>query len=57
MDGLMTWTAPKIQAMLLKVAPAKTPTILRPVTAKMQAAHAPSPRQFSAESQSSYGRK
>ena len=56
-DGIMAWTAPKIQAMLLKVAPAKTPTILRPQTGKMQSLHAPSPRQFSAESQSSYGRK
>jgi hypothetical protein len=53
----MSWTAPKIQAMLLKVAAPKTPTALRPGMPKMQSAHAPSPRQFSAESQSSYGRK
>ena len=50
------WTAPKIQAMLLRV-PASKLVSQRPGTAKMGSVHAPSPRQFSAESQSGYGRK
>ena len=52
----MAWTAPKIQALLLKVSVPKTPS-QRPAAAKVSPAHAPSPRQFSAESQSGYGRK
>lgn len=51
----MSWTAPKIQAMLLRVAPARAAADLRP--GKAVAAHSPSPRAFAAGSKSGYGRK
>ena len=54
---IMSWTAPKIQAMLLKVAPVKAAPNLRPMAAKMSGPHAPSPRTAGAASKSGYGGK
>lgn len=50
------WTAPKIAAMLLKVAPAKTEPNLR-LGGMNKPVRAPSPRMFGAGSQTGYGRK
>ena len=52
----MAWTAPKIQAMLLKVSAPKTAGNLRVATMN-QPARQVSPRIFGAESKTSYGVK
>lgn len=52
----MAWTPAKIQALLLRVAPAKAATNLRPVTAN-KPGRAPSPRSFAAGTSTGYGRK